>query len=146
MIEKTADEMAQRVTTAGVAAKQHGVQRQHERADADSERRRSRRGIGKPHRFPDIVRENENEEEREVEKIAMHVLHDKGKGTFAEIDAARLADGAIGRIGPECLVIGATVIIAGESKTTRCPKDQERGRKEQPGRPPNRLRPEPGVR
>ena len=125
---KAADEMAQRMTTKRVAAQQHDIHRQHERADADAERFRPVRGIDEPHRFPDIVGENENENEREVEKIAMHVLHDEREGTFAEIGFARLADGAGRRIGPERFVICAAVIITGEPESARRPKNQKRGR------------------
>ena len=104
------------------------------------------RRIDEPHRFPDIVREHEDEKEREIEEIAMHILHDEREGALAEIGAARLADGAGRRIGPESFVVGAAVIITGEPKTARRPEDEEGRRKEEPGGPPKRFRAEPTVR
>ena len=134
------------MTTKSVAAEQNNIHRQHQRADADPERSLSGRRIGEPHRFPDIVREHENEEEREIEKIAMHVLHDERERTLAEVSVARFADRAGRRIGPESFVIGAAIIITGEPKTARRPENEERRRKEEPGRPPKRFRAEPTVR
>ena len=51
-----------------------------------------------------------------------------------------------GRVRPERLVVGAAVVVAGEAEPARRPEDEERGRKRHRGRPPARLRPEPGVR
>ena len=55
LIEKTADQMSQRVTAEGVAAEQDDVDRQDECADPDPEGSFARRGIDEPERFPDIV-------------------------------------------------------------------------------------------
>ena len=129
------------MTAKSVAAEQNNIDRQDERADANSERSLARRRIDKPHRFPNIVSEHEDEKEREIEKIAMHILHDERKGALAEVGAARLADGAGRWIGPESLVVGATVIITGEPKTARRPENEERRRKEKPGRPPSGFGP-----
>ena len=85
-------------------------------------------------------------DEREIEKIAVHVLHDQRKRTLAEIRFARLAHGARRRIGPERFVIGAAIVITGQPESARRPQDQKRRRKQQPGRPPGRLRSEPTVR
>ena len=45
--------MAQRMTAESVAAEQHDIDRQHDRADADAERVLPRR-IREPHRLPHI--------------------------------------------------------------------------------------------
>ena len=79
--------------------------------------------------------------EREIEKIAMHVLHDERKGTLAEIRLARFADGAGRRIGPERFVVGAAIVITGEPESARRPKNQKRRRKQQPARPPSGFGP-----
>ena len=80
-----------------------------------------------PHRLPRIVSENENKNHRQIHKIAVDVLDDERERAFADIRFARFADGAVRRVGPERLVIGAAVIITGEPKTRRRPQNQERG-------------------
>src|SRR5438552_13133754 len=104
------------MATEGVAAKQDDVDRQNDCADADAERNLASRWIGEPHRFPDINREDDDEAEREIKKVAVHVLHDQGERALAEIRLARFAYSTSGRVGPETLVIGAAVVIAGETK------------------------------
>ena len=111
----------------GVAAEQNDVDRQHDRADADAKEVLSGRRIGKPKRLPNVVARIDNENQREIKKIAMDVLHDEREGTFAQIGLARLAHRAGRRVGPECLVVGAPIIITGEPKPARRPENQERG-------------------
>ena len=41
--------------------------------------------------------------EREIQEVAVHVLHDQRERALAEISLARFADCARGRIGPEPL-------------------------------------------
>src|SRR5439155_12575659 len=65
---------------------------------------------------------------------------------LAPIALAGLANCARRRVGPERLVIGSTIVIAGEPKSTRCPKNEECRRKDEPARPPRGLRSEPTVR
>ncbi len=59
-----------------------------------------------------------------------------GNELFAQKFFARFADGAVEWVGPERLVIGAAIIITGETKTGRRPQNQKRRRKRQPRRPP----------
>ncbi len=66
LIEKSSHQVSQRVTTKGVAAEKHHVDCQNNRAEADAEGSLSHRRIGKPHRFPNVVREDENKNEREI--------------------------------------------------------------------------------
>src|SRR6266705_4831878 len=127
------------MTSEGVAAKKHNVDRQDDRSDADAERNLASRWIDEPHRFPDVNREDDDEGEREIKKVAVHVLHDQGERALAEIRLARFAYSASGRVRPETLVIGAAVVITGETKTAGRPQDQERGRKQKPRRPPRRF-------
>src|ERR1700681_2280762 len=133
------------MTPEGVAAEEHDVNRQDDRAEADAERTLSSRWISEPHRFPDINREDDDEDERKIKKVAVHVLHDQGERAFAEIRLARFADRASGRVGPETFVIGAAVVITGEAKTAGRPQDQKRRRKQKPRRPPSRFGAEPTV-
>jgi len=113
--------MPERVTTKSITRKQDEIDCQHDGADANS------KPVRKPQRFPDIVRQNQQKEEREVEKVAMNVLHDQWERTLAPIAFSRLAHCACWRIRPKCLVIGAAIIIAGQPKSTRRPKNQQRG-------------------
>ena len=58
LIEESADRVAQRVAAERVAAEQHDVDREHERADADAEVLHAR-GVVEPQRLPHVVREEE---------------------------------------------------------------------------------------
>jgi len=112
------------MTTKCVTAEEHDVDRQDERADADAERSFSSPWIREPHRFPDINRKDDDEDERQIKKVAVHVLHDQREGTLAEIRFARFPDSARWRISPEGFVIGPAIIITGQSKSARRPKNQ----------------------
>src|SRR5437667_5809845 len=109
--------MAQRVTTKRVTAKQDNVNCEHDRPDANSQ------SVVEPESFPNVVTQNQNENEREIQKIAVHILHDQRERTLTEISFARFADRARGRVGPKCFVIGAAIIITGEPKSARHPKN-----------------------
>ncbi len=108
--------MAERVTAKRITAQQDNIECEHDRSNADAEVLCTGR-IGEPHRFPRVVRKNENEEQRKVQEIAMNVLHDERKGIFAQVSFPRLADGAGGWIRPEPFVISTTVVVTGEPKT-----------------------------
>src|SRR5262245_24433641 len=110
----------------GVAAQQYRVQGEHQAADADAEPLVPlRRGEDVAHDC--VVRQQENETDRQIEEIAMNILEQEGPLVFAPVTFARLADGAVGRIGPERLVISPAIGIASESKTAWRPQNQERG-------------------
>ena len=102
-----------------VAAEQHDVGRQHERADADAERHRAGRRIGEPERLPHVVGEDQQDRQRQEQEVAMDVLQDERKRVLAPVARARLADGARRRIGPERLVVRAAVVVAGEPEERR---------------------------
>src|SRR5436305_3789086 len=101
--------------------------------------------IDKPKRFPNIVSEHHDEEERDVHEIAVDILHDQRKRTLAEISFPGLADGAGWRVRPERFVIRASIIIAGQPKSARRPQNQERRRIVDPTRPPAWRAFDPGV-
>ena len=123
-IQEPADQMPQGMAAQCVAAEKKNVQREHKSPDADAEMFYA--AVHKPQGFPNVVRENEQEQQPKVEEVTVDVLHDERKGPFTEKNLARLADGARRRVGPKRLVIGAAVIIAGESKTRRRPQNQQR--------------------
>src|SRR5438067_9789412 len=115
--------MTQRVTTERVTAEQNDVNREDNCADADSE------STVEPERLPNVVAQGQNENEREIQKIAMHVLHDERERALAKIRFARLTNGTCRRVGPERFVIRASIIITGQPKTARRPQNQQRWRK-----------------
>src|SRR4029450_5090634 len=105
----------------------------------------ARRWIDKPERLPNVIRQDQNEQERQIEKIAMHILHDERERMLAPVTLTRLSHRARWRIGPKRFVVSAAIIITGEPEATRCPKNKKRRRKDEPGGPPCRLRSKPTV-
>ena len=69
--------------------------------------------------------EPKQEAERDVEEIAVNVLHDQRERTLAQISFTWLADSTGGRIRPERFVIRAAIIIAGKAQAARCPENQQ---------------------
>ena len=78
-----------------------------------------RRRRREPHRLPHVVGEHEEEDDREIEEVAVDVLDDERERVLAEIALARLADGARRRIRPERLVVGAAIVVTGEPEAAR---------------------------
>src|SRR5947209_1047416 len=111
--------MTQGVAAERVAAQQHHVNQQHDCSQTDP------KPAIKPERLPNVVSEYENEDQRDIKKVAVDVLHDERERPFAEVSLARLTDGARRRIRPERLVICASIIIAGESEAARRPEDEQ---------------------
>src|SRR5205085_9501197 len=111
---------------------------QHDGSHANS------KAVFKPERFHGIVSQNRPHQVGEAQKVTMKVLHNQREAAFAEIGLPRLADRARWRIGPEGLVVSATIVITGETEEARNPKDEQRRRKRQKARIPGRLRTEPG--
>src|SRR5437016_3129668 len=99
--------MAERVATKSITAEQNDVDREYNCSDADSERPAAGHRIAEPECFPNVVAQNQNENEREIQEIAMHVLHDERKGALAQISLARLAHRAGRRVRPERFIISA---------------------------------------
>src|SRR5271168_2505845 len=79
-----------------------------------------------------VVPKKGEEENRQVEKIAMQVLQDKRKFRFARIGALALANAAGGRIEEKGAVISLAVVVAGGAKAQRSGENQKSGRKRPP--------------
>src|SRR5688500_18836819 len=137
--------MSERMAAERVAAEEDDVDREQERSDTDTELPCAGGRIGKPQCHPDVVSEDHDEQQRQIQEVPVDVLQDERKRVFAEVLVARFADGARRRIRPERLVIGAAVVIAGESEPAGRPEDQQRGRERQRPRPPSGFGPEPAV-
>src|SRR5260370_25790365 len=128
--------MTRGVTAQGVAAQQDGVRSEDERANADADRDRVCGGVGEPEGTPHIVGEETEENQSDVQEVAMHVLQDQGERVFAAVVRPGLADGAGWRVRPERLVVSAPVGIAGEAGTTPRPEGNTSRRIRRPRRPP----------
>ncbi len=111
------------MTTECITAEKKDIRRQNYRADSDAEGSCARRRVGEPKRIPDIVNEKDDKNQREVEKITMNILQNKRKLSLAAIAVTWLADGTRGRVCPERFVIRAAIVITGETKTRRRPKN-----------------------
>src|ERR1700733_6126528 len=99
--------------------------------------------IGEPERVPHIMQKENQEDEREIHKVAMNVLNDEREGFFAPVRFARLADGTGWRIGPTRFVICPAIVVAGHPKSAWRPRDEQSGRPRNNPGPPRRLRAEP---
>src|SRR4029079_1103794 len=93
-----------------------------------------------------VVGQEDDEEQREIEEIAMDVLENERKGALTPVRLPRLSHGTRRRILPERLVVGAAIVVAGEAEPARGPENQQRGREWERRGPPAGLRTEPGVR
>src|SRR5690242_7027046 len=102
------------MTAEGVAAQKNNVNCENERTQADSEFLCAGGRIWKPQGFPNIVRQETDQQDAEVKEVAMSILHDQRKKSFAQISFARLANRAGWWIGPERFVIRAAIVIAGQ--------------------------------
>src|SRR5258708_10564272 len=120
-----------------VTAQENRVSGQDQSSYADA------KSVLKPHGLPGVVSQKHDENQCEVEEVAMYVLKDKRKGSLAEIFLAGLAHRAGWRIGPKRLVVCAAIVVAGDSESTRRPQDQHRA--SDPEWHPVRHAPQPGV-
>ena len=105
------------MTTKCIPAEENDVNREHDCAHADPE------SMVEPESFPNVVTQNQDENEREIQEIAMHVLHDERKRALTEIGFARFTNRAGGRVRPESFVIRAAIVIAGQPKSARRPQN-----------------------
>src|SRR3954466_5245754 len=122
---EAADDVPKGMTAEGVAAEEHQVRRQNECSKANPELATAI-GPREPERLPYIRREDDEEEQRDVHEVAMDVLHDQRERALAEIRLARLANGAVRRIGPERLVIRAAIVIARHPEQTGKRQEHQR--------------------
>src|SRR6185369_11085780 len=102
--------------------------------------------VSKPHCFPRVVQEDDDERQSKIEKIPVHVLQNQRKRALTSVMFARLTYCAGRRISPKRFVISPTVVVARQPESARRPQDDQRGRPRQPGRKPCGLRTKPTVR
>lgn len=100
------------MTAKSITAQKDYIERQYNRPDADTEVLCTRT-VAEPHRFPCVMREYEDEQQRDIKEVAVNILHDQGEGGLTGIPYSRFANGARGWVGPKCFVVGTTIIITG---------------------------------
>ena len=81
--------------------------------------------------FENVIPKKAEEEDGEIEKIAMNVLQDEGKRSFATIVFAEagFAHSTGGRVEKESAIVSLPVVITGQPEATRCPENKKRRRK-----------------
>src|SRR5439155_23727568 len=101
LVHEPANQMAQRMAAKSIAGQENDVHCQNDGAEAEAEVFFACGGIGEPEGLPYVVTEKADEQDCQVEKVAMDVLQDEREGFFAAIGLAGVADGAGRRGGPE---------------------------------------------
>src|ERR1700676_3053331 len=115
--------MAERMARQRVNGKQDNVEQQNQAADANAKLSVEEETIDR------VMPQKNQEKNREIKKIAMHILQNKRKGGFAAIFAVgRFANGTRGRIEKKCAVIGFAVVVTGGAKSQRTHQHQKRGK------------------
>src|SRR5271170_5637883 len=112
------------MTAEGVESEENRVQNQHQGADTEAEMPLAR-CVGKPQRFPRVMRQQQNEQCRQVKKVTVDILQDQRKITFAQELFARLAHRTVDRIGPKRLVVSPAIVVAGKTKPARRPQNKK---------------------
>ncbi len=106
------------MATECVAAEQKDIHRKHERANTHTEvvcticARVEEPAEG-------IPRKQEDELDRDIESVTMHILKQEWKLLLNALVVAaklRFTDTTTHRVTPECLVVRAAVVVTGESK------------------------------
>src|SRR4051794_23696646 len=122
-VEAAADEVAQRVAAEREGGQADHVPEQDERAEPDAE------AAVEEERAPRVVPEEPEHDDRQVQEVPVHVLEDQRERGLAAVPLApRAGDGAPGRREEERAVVGLAVVVTGESKPERHPRDEQGGR------------------
>jgi len=126
-VEFASREVAERVARKGVKREQGNVQGQNESADTDAEVAVEIEG------YDGVVPEEQDEDDRNIEEIAVKILENEGKSCLALVIAFRwLANGAGRRIEQKGPIESLAVVVAGGAKAEWTSKDEERRRDRPP--------------
>jgi hypothetical protein len=117
LIDGSAHQMTECVAAEDITGEQHHIDGQYDTADADTE------VPVEPVGFDRIVDKKTPDYVRQAQKVAMEVLHDQWKVTFAKVRLSWLADGTCRRVGPERLIVSAAIVVTGEAEESRYPED-----------------------
>src|SRR5262249_36458079 len=126
-VEATAGQVAERVARERVQGQEEGIAGQDERSDADPE------PAGPAAGMDHVDRQDDQEDERQVEEVAMEVL-DREPPRFALVrrpapqpaERPGLAHAATDRVEEEGPVIGLAVVVARDPEAPGRPEDQGR--------------------
>src|SRR5260221_1989954 len=123
-IELSADDVTKRVAGERVEREEADIQEHDYCAEADAEFAAEEEG------FYGVVPEEAEKNNREIKKVAMNVLQDKWKRSFATIVFANggFANGAGRRIEKKGAVVGFAVVVAGGAKAERRAENEDGGR------------------
>src|SRR5712691_287918 len=83
-VELTAHQVPQRVAPEGIQTEQNRVCDQHQTAHADAKAIGAIRP-GKPERSHTVISQDAHEQDRQVQKVAMHILQNQRKGDLAPV-------------------------------------------------------------
>src|SRR6267154_5102859 len=112
--------MTQRMAGKGVERKKRDIDRQDQRANADSEMAVEEKGVN------GVVPKKKDEQHREIKEVAMDVLQNEWEGSLAAIIAAcRFTDGASWRVEEEGAIKRFAIVIASRAKTERAGENQQ---------------------
>src|SRR5262249_45317480 len=134
-VHPSTDEVPQGVAAERETGEQYYVGEHDERTDTDAEtvsRLRPARSINaRPEEecLNRVPGEHDEEEEREIQSIAMDVLEQERPVVLAPVRFSRLADRTGGRVLPEGAVVRLAVVVAGQAKDARKCQDQKAGGK-----------------
>src|SRR5205809_7730091 len=110
------------MTREGVKRKENDIGKQHQRADADAKMSIKPEGANR------VVPENDQKNERDVEKVTMEGLQYQRESSFAAVFVRPGFAYGTGRwIKKKRAVVGLAIIITGGSKTQRPPENENRG-------------------
>src|SRR5262245_48684097 len=84
LVASASHQVTKGVTAEGVAAEQNDVHEEDERADPDAEGDATG-GVLEPERLPDVVRQDRQEEEAEVQEVAVDVLENQRESLLTTI-------------------------------------------------------------
>src|SRR5437016_10718873 len=105
------------MTAESVTAKKDDVDRENDCADANAE------PAIEPDRFPNVVEQDQNKNQREIKKVTMNVLHDERERSLAPVCRSWFANGAARRIRPKRFVVRAAIVITRHPESARGPKN-----------------------
>src|SRR5580658_1058849 len=112
-VELSPHDVAERVAGQSVSRKQDYVEQEHERADAHSDSPVKKEGAKR------VAPEEDEEDESDIEKVAMEVLKNEGKFRFTPIAVSAFTNGACRRVEKKSPVIRLAVVVASDPESQR---------------------------
>src|ERR1700759_4028645 len=105
--------MPQRMARQRICREQDDVDEHHEGSDAHSEL------SVPPECVVDVLPQKRDEDDGEIERVAVEILKDERKFRLATVGALRFPNGTRGRICEKSAIIRFAVVVTGGAKTQR---------------------------